>query len=73
MLKATCKLARLGLKQSESDFEIVHRAVIKHRTADALAGFTTKNEDKTPLDDDAPVFTLLKRFLADAPLTGKSD
>lgn len=57
MTECTGKLARWSLGFSELEFDIVHRAGIKHQTADALSRIKTNSEDKTVLDDEVQVFT----------------
>ena len=51
------RLARWRLRLSEFDFDVEHRAGIKHQAADALSRMTTTGLDTTPLGDDIPCFT----------------
>lgn len=58
MADATGKLARWRLRLSKYEFDVVHRAGIKHQSADALSRLTTSGNDDTTLDDGIPVMIL---------------
>ena len=55
MADATGKLARWQLRLSELEFDVVHRAVIKHQAADALSRLETSGADDSSLQDEIPV------------------
>ena len=58
MADATGKLARWRLRLAEYEFDVVHRAGVKHQAADALSRLPTDGEDKAPLDDEIPVLVI---------------
>lgn len=52
------RLARWRFRLSEFDFELVHRAGIKHQVADAISPVRTLGEHQTELDDQIPYFVI---------------
>lgn len=58
MKEAMGKISRWPLQLSELVFDIVQRAEIKDRAANALSLLRTKVEDTTPLHDKVPVMTV---------------
>lgn len=52
MSDATGKLVRWRLRLSELEFDVLHRARIKHHAADALFRLSTTGTDETKLDDE---------------------
>ena len=51
------RLARWRLRLTEFEFDIVHRAGIKHQAADALSRLETTSTDETELRDEIPTLT----------------
>ena len=51
------RLARWRLRLSEFDFDVEHRAGVKHQAADALSRMETTGLDTRPLGDEIPCFT----------------
>lgn len=49
---ATDMLARWGIRSSEIDCDIVHRAGIKNKAADALSRLETQGENITDITDE---------------------
>lgn len=62
MPDATEKLAQWRLSISEFEFNIAHRAGIKHRAADVLSRFKTGGEEKRLLNYAVPVLTISNRY-----------
>lgn len=58
MSDAMAKMARWRLRLAKADFEVVHRAGIKHKYVDALSRLERTREDERPLDDDLSVLIL---------------
>lgn len=58
--KFTCKLARWSLQLSEIDFEVVHRAGMKHQAACSLSRLATNGEDKSSHKNDIPLLAIDK-------------
>lgn len=61
--KSTMKLAWLCLRLSSFEFYIFRRSVIEHQASDSLLHLKTKSENKTILDDKAPVLTISQKLL----------
>lgn len=58
MADATGKLSRWRLRLQELEFDVVHREVIKHQTADALSRLGTQGEYQAELNYEVPVLLL---------------
>lgn len=52
LTEITDKLERWHLRISEFDFDVIHRAGIKHQAADTRSRLRTNWEDNTPLEGD---------------------
>lgn len=52
------KPVRWRLHLSEFEFDIIHRAGIKHQAVDALSQLKTKGVDTMPLQNEVPVLTI---------------
>lgn len=64
MTDETGKLAHWLLRLSKLEFDAVHRAGIKHQTAEALSRFPTTGNDKMLLNNDVPVLTISRNAMA---------
>lgn len=51
LTNSTFRFARWSLILSESEVDIVHRAGVKHKATDVLSWLSTRDEDKTFLDE----------------------
>lgn len=51
------------------EFEVntAHHVVVIHQAADALSRQKTKSADRTPIDNEAPVHSILPKSLVCAP------
>lgn len=58
MTNVTEKLARWQLRLSQFEFEVIHRANIKHQVAEPLSRLPTIEEDESTVQDDVHVLTL---------------
>lgn len=52
------RLARWCLRLSSYEFDVVHRAVIKHQAADALFCLQTTRKDRTSLEEHFSVLAI---------------
>ena len=51
---STGRLARWRLRLSPFDYDVVHKAGLKHQAPDALSRLTTTGMDDSPIDDEIP-------------------
>lgn len=63
---SSSRLARMQLLLSEFSFDVIHRAGIKHRAADALSRLVTKQSDTTPFEDDFQLYAIKTLDATDA-------
>lgn len=64
MKEATGKLARWQLRLSQFEFDITHRANVKHQATDAPSEINIKGKDRTPSNDEDAVRPISVRALA---------
>ena len=55
---ASGRLQRWRLRLADFEYDVVHRAGIKHQAADALSRMPTDGSDQTPLDDAIPTLAV---------------
>lgn len=67
MTEATGKPARWRLRLTEFEIDIVHRAGVKRKAADALSRLNTKGVDCPPMVDEVPVLAIPPKSFACAP------
>lgn len=70
MADGTGELVRLCLKLPEFEFDTDYRAGIKQQAAVVLSLLQTNGEDKTLIDDEDPVLTILQKIFRCLPQDG---